>query len=306
MRPSAGGIRLWGPPRCGGGGPSLRPIPTHPQPGADWGEWRGRGRPQGGAPPVLGTSCAPGRIGVRGLVVHEMAPAPAGRSLPWGAGLWGSTQWPPAPSALPQHRPGLARRCVSGRGFERRSLYAVVTTRSNEVWGAHQKNRSCQSANWPTALSALPLGGSGQGLGVSVGPEICVCFLGHHALLSRIRPRKRREQPPGAGAALCRWRRQSPDLLEPGVWAARPASCPGEQRCLSCHLQRRRQDRPQMGGRAPAGLGAACGLCLAREEALSVRWARVGRGSAGHGVCQVMVGTGRSAECWGMAPAVSF
>lgn len=59
VRPSAGGIRPWGPPRYGGGGPSLRPIPTHPQPGADWGEWRGRGRPQGGAPPGAGDQLRP-------------------------------------------------------------------------------------------------------------------------------------------------------------------------------------------------------------------------------------------------------
>lgn len=60
-----------------------------------------------------------------------------------------------------------------------------------------------------------------------------------------------------------------------------------------------------MGGCAPAGLGAACGVCLAQEEALAVRlvWAEAALGM----VCvRWWWGTGYSAECWGMVPAVTF
>lgn len=74
------------------------------------------------------------------------------------------------------------------------------------------------------------------------------------ALVPRIGPGEGMVQPPGAEAALCPWRRQSPELLKPRQTRlhasnmATASEVPWGASGPPVWLQRRRRDWPQMGG----------------------------------------------------------
>lgn len=221
VRPSPllGGSRPRGPPTVWWGRPqcdTARPPPRCWLARREWGEARGRLCPLRYR--CLGTGWA------RGFVVHETCPIPRcththppqrGLSLLWGAApRSGSIQPPASPwhsaarklavhpvlSPSTQHPPRLTSPCILGRGFEQRSLYAVVTTHSNKVCGACKKRR-CSSVNWPTILSTFLLygwGGSGpeQGSGV---PEAWSVFVDPRAPCATLKNQALQE----IGAAPC-------------------------------------------------------------------------------------------------------
>lgn len=120
----------------------------------------------------------------------------------------------------------------------------------------------------------------------------------HHVLLSRIWPHEGKVQL--AGLKLPWAAAGGPNLWKP----PHVGSVAVANKALWEH-----QVPPVWFVEVEAGLvrqGAGCGVCLAWEKALAVRYACVGRGSAGRGLCQVMVGIGFSVECCRMVPGVSF